>query len=177
MTAPNTSQSASSSVLPPATSADNQAQKVERLSPVLELIYVVLKNAAKYLKVYAEDVKVDELPEYTKALESLNQAQKGLEDIFFGLDTKAPEAVASTPPTPAVSQPQVAVPVSTPPAARPNVNQGAASQARGSAIPSPVPNAAEATNKLNQLRQDLEDKGASGQSQPDQPVVVPPIGR
>ena len=71
----------------------------ESLSPVLELIYGLVKNMDSYLQVYAEDIKVDYLKEYKEAKAALENLVQVLERIF-GLDMHAAQQVANA----AVSQ-------------------------------------------------------------------------
>jgi|GEM_PF-6244735 len=61
---------------------DDSSKKFEALSPVLELIYILIKNTSKYLDVYAKDIGAEELAEYKKVRDSLASAKKALEEIY-----------------------------------------------------------------------------------------------
>lgn len=65
-----------------------KADKFAELSPVLELVYVMLTNMAKYMDVYATDIEAEETPQFVEAKEALNSAIKKF-DTLYGLKSPA----------------------------------------------------------------------------------------
>lgn len=63
-----------------------QTNKFSEISPVLELIYVMLTNMNKYLQVYANDIDAAKLQQYLDAKEALELALKKF-DALYGLDS------------------------------------------------------------------------------------------
>ncbi len=59
-------------------------KKFEQLSPLLEMLYVIIKNTRKYLQIYAEDIDAAELREYQEVNGELEKLAKKLE-VIFGL--------------------------------------------------------------------------------------------
>lgn len=62
--------------------AKNTASKFEQLSPVLELMYLMVTNMQKYLKVYAEDMQLQDLSEFKDVHESLLDLKKKMDAIY-----------------------------------------------------------------------------------------------
>lgn len=70
----------------------NQSEnaKFEQISPVLELIYLMVTNMQKYLRVYAEDTQAENLKEYKETHEALQNLRRVL-DRIYGIE-EAPQA-------------------------------------------------------------------------------------
>lgn len=56
--------------------------KFEQISPVLELIYLMVTNMQKYLRVYAEDTQAETLKEYKETHEALQNLRRVLDRIY-----------------------------------------------------------------------------------------------
>lgn len=69
-----------------------KTDKFAELSPVLELVYVMLTNMAKYMDVYAVDIDAEKTTQYVEAKEALKFAI-GKFDVLYGLKSisSAPE--------------------------------------------------------------------------------------
>ena len=65
-------------------SKDELAVFEEKLSPLFELIYVLVKNTKKYLEVYADDVKVVHLPQYKAVIDKLKELEDTFAEIYWG---------------------------------------------------------------------------------------------
>ena len=65
-----------------------QTDKFSELSPVLELVYVMLTNMAKYVDVYATDIDASKLTQYLEAKAALAEAIKKF-DVLYGLQSAA----------------------------------------------------------------------------------------
>ena len=63
---------------------DELAVFEEKLSPLFELIYVLVKNTKKYLEVYADDVKVVHLPQYKAVIDKLKELEDTFAEIYWG---------------------------------------------------------------------------------------------
>lgn len=68
---------------------NSTATQFEKMSPVLEMIYVMVKNMQKYLKVYAEDIGAGSLDEYQKTYEALNKVKETLDQVYHITDKPA----------------------------------------------------------------------------------------
>jgi len=92
---------------------DNTPNKFAEISPVLELIYVMLTNMTKYLNVYAKDIDASKLVQYQEAKTALTDALKKF-DAFYGLESNTevgdgePKVVDPVPPMPSVPAPTTA---------------------------------------------------------------------
>jgi len=113
-----------------------KSDKFSELSPVLELVYVLLTNMAKYMDVYATDIEADKNEQYLQAKDAIDSAIRKF-DSLYGLKSpassksSAPEGVVdefeddmATEDTPAVtpelaSEP-AAVPTDSPEREKPN---------------------------------------------------------
>lgn len=68
----------------------SKTDKFSELSPVLELVYVMLTNMAKYLDVYATDIEADKTTQYNEAKDALKNAIKKF-DVLYGLESTRDE--------------------------------------------------------------------------------------
>jgi len=66
-------------------SQNNNDQQFDKLSPVLELMYLMVTNMQKYLKVYTEDTSLENLQEYKDVYKALEHT-KSVMDKVYGLD-------------------------------------------------------------------------------------------
>lgn len=71
--------------------------KFMELSPVLELVYIMLTNMAKYLDVYATDIDASQLQQYDQAKKALAQTIKTF-DGFYGLQSGATAPITQSQP-------------------------------------------------------------------------------
>lgn len=60
----------------------DNASKFEQLSPVLELMYLMITTMQKYLRVYAEDRKLDSGKEYKETYEALMNLKRTLDRVY-----------------------------------------------------------------------------------------------
>lgn len=67
---------------------DQSQDKFAQLSPVLELVYVMLTNMSKYMDVYATDIEADKTEQYKEAKDALTNAIKKF-DALYGLKSPA----------------------------------------------------------------------------------------
>ena len=65
-----------------------KTDKFAELSPVLELVYVMLTNMAKYMDVYATDIEAEATPQFVEANEALSGAIRKF-DTLYGLKSPA----------------------------------------------------------------------------------------
>lgn len=70
-----------------------KTDKFSELSPVLELVYVMLTNMAKYIDVYATDIEAEKLEQYMEARDALKNAIAKF-DVLYGL--QSPSSTPST---------------------------------------------------------------------------------
>lgn len=109
--------------------ADSEQNKFEQLSPLLELMYLMVSDMKKYLKVYAEDMKMDTLPEYKEVSDSLQNLKVTLDKIY-GIEAPVkevrPPKMDFPGPKPTLeSQPQIQqpqVPHQTPVESKPDIS-------------------------------------------------------
>ena len=66
-----------------------QDQDFEKVSPVLEIIYILVKDLRRYLRIYAEDVNAVQVEEVRRVEAKLGELVRMLEDIY-GLIPPAP---------------------------------------------------------------------------------------
>jgi len=134
---------------------NNNDQQFDKLSPVLELMYLMVTNMQKYLKVYAEDTSLENLQEYKDVYKALEHT-KSVMDKVYGLD-EGPEEV---------SQPEI----------RQNTQQV---QQAPSVENSPMPNMQNdfeaARESLNQVRQDVQSDPVQRPQAPVMPSYEPPM--
>lgn len=71
-----------------------KTDKFSELSPVLELVYVMLTNMAKYMDVYATDIEADKTEQYMEAKEAIDAAIRKF-DTLYGL--KSPSSSTEEP--------------------------------------------------------------------------------
>jgi hypothetical protein len=76
----------------------NTASKFEQLSPVLELMYLMVTNMQKYLKVYAEDMQLQDLSEFKDVHESLLDLKKKMDAIYGIADSTSGNSRATAKP-------------------------------------------------------------------------------
>lgn len=67
---------------------DQPQDKFAQLSPVLELVYVMLTNMAKYMEVYSKDIDAQDVAQYIEARDAVNGAIKKF-DALYGLKSPA----------------------------------------------------------------------------------------
>ncbi len=66
----------------------DQADKFSQLTPVLELVYVMLTNMSKYMDVYAKDIEAEKLDQYAQSKDAISGAIKKF-DALYGLKSPA----------------------------------------------------------------------------------------
>lgn len=81
-------------------------KKFEQLSPVLELMYLMVSNMSRYLKVYAEDTDLTALQQYKDTLKALENLKNVLDGIY-GIEDEADAEVLDQP---TMSKPSTASP-------------------------------------------------------------------
>ena len=155
-------------------------KKFEQLSPLLEMLYVIIKNTRKYLQIYAEDINAAELREYQEVNGELEKLAKKLE-VIFGLvpvnaqQPSAPEnnvkktvtvtkEVNATKPEEA-KKPQEEVVTNQP-------VESVTEQPKEQMPAEPKKEMKEVFNALDQLKEELDKKAESEQSAPA-PTVTP----
>ncbi|MCC7303986.1 hypothetical protein IT418_01045 [bacterium] len=74
---------------------DQSQDKFAQLSPVLELVYVMLTNMSKYMNVYATDIEADKTEQYKEASEALTNAIRKF-DVLYGLKSPASADATTT---------------------------------------------------------------------------------
>lgn len=72
------------------------SDKFAELSPVLELVYVMLTNMAKYMDVYAKDIEAEKTEQYKEAREAMALALQKF-DALYGLTSADATTEVDTP--------------------------------------------------------------------------------
>jgi hypothetical protein len=150
-----------------------QTDKFNELSPVLELVYVMMTNMVRYLDVYAKDIDAAKLEQYVEAKQALDNAIKKF-DSLYGLQSTTVEE-AETSDEVSITEPIMAAP---PVAPQPQVsNENQPYDFASGADPESLKKAKQAVDELKTLFAEMKKKEGEIDSAPvmaeQAPVVAP----
>lgn len=142
-----------------------KSDKFSELSPVLELVYVMLTNMAKYVDVYANDIQAEKIEQYAVAQDALRTAIARFDEMY-GLQSPSStplvedleeEPVQASAPVASPAPQEVPVPVQ---------EQGAYEFASGN-DPESLKKAKQAVEELKSLFADMKKEETAAMPTPE----------
>ncbi|MFZ6022561.1 MAG: hypothetical protein ACOYT9_03775 [Patescibacteria group bacterium] len=146
-----------------------KSDKFSELSPVLELVYVMLTNMAKYVDVYANDIQAEKIEQYAVAQDALRTAIARFDEMYGLQSPSSTPLVEDTEVEPVPAQ--VAAPVEAVAPVAPQ-EQSAYEFASGN-DPESLKKAKQAVEELKTLFADMKNQESAVQtSQEPAPVTL-----